>query len=499
MERRTRLLKISAALLFVVWPILDGAIAASKPNIVLIISDDLSWGDLGCYGQKQILTPNIDRLASEGIRFTNAYAGNSVCAPSRSCLMQGLHPGHARVRGNSYKSYREGLWKDDVTVAELLHDAGYATGIFGKWGLGLSLQPEAIPTRQGFDAFFGYLNQRKAHSYYPPFLWSQTTQVMYPHNAGHNHKLQSQYDAQGRVRPYGIANAAKARHSFDEIHSRSLKFIREHHKRPFFLYLPHTLPHGPMIASQLGVYRDKPWSIGQKEWAAMVTRLDQGVGDVLALLKELNIDDNTFVLFASDNGHSSHGYDRDKSVTPIGEHFKSFGPTRGRKGDSYDGAFRVPALARWPGKIAPGRVSDHVWAFWDFLPTAAEIVGLPDVALPKTDGVSFLPALLGRPADQRKHKYLYWEFNRNQAVRSGNWFGHRRNGGEVELYDLKSDPQQKRNVAASHKAFAEQIKDWMNGSHTPSDVWPSPGESDRAYQDRLRAAGIAARKPNIDG
>jgi arylsulfatase A-like enzyme len=472
---------------------------SARPNIVLIISDDLSWGDLGCYGQKQILTPNIDRLAKEGMRFTNAYAGNSVCAPSRSCLMQGLHPGHARVRGNSYRSYREGLAKDDATVAEILHDAGYATGLFGKWGLGLMGQPDAIPNRQGFDQFFGYLNQRKAHSYFPPFLWDNTTRVDYPAHAGHNHKAQSTYDSDGLVIPSGIADRRLARFSFNEIHGRSLDFIRTHHKEPFFLYLAHTLPHGPAIAPQLGPYRDKPWAIGHKEWASMVSRLDQGVGDVLALLKKLGIDDNTIVLFASDNGHSTHGYDRDKSVTPIGKHFNSFGPTRGRKGDSYDGAFRVPAVARWPGKIAAGTVSDHTWAFWDFLPTAAEIAGVAESALPKTDGVSFRATLLGRADQQRPRDYLYWEFNQNQAVRAGDWFAHRKSGGQFELYDLKTDPQQQNNVAPKHQKLVRTVDKWMDESHSPSDVWPSPGEAAKDFQTRLREAGVAPREANIDG
>ena len=500
MKTKTILFSTAVAILTVSAVFFEAlATAADKPNIILIIADDLSWGDLGCYGQKEILTPNIDRLAKEGMRFTNAYAGNSVCAPSRSCLMQGLHPGHARVRGNSYKAYREGLWKDDVTVAEVLHDAGYTTGIFGKWGLGLIGQPDAIPTRQGFDAFFGYLNQRKAHSYYPPFLWNQTTRVEYPAHAGHNHKMQSQYDADGRVRPHGIAKRDEARYSFDEIHARSLEFIRANHNRPFFLYLPHTLPHGPLIAPELGVYRDKPWAIGHKEWAAMVSRLDRGVGDVLAVLDELGIDDNTLVLFASDNGHSAHGYERDKSATPIGEHFDSFGPTRGRKGDSYDGAFRVPAVARWPGRIGPGQVSDHIWAFWDLLPTAAELAEVSESSLPKTDGISFLPTLLGKSDEQRQHEYLYWEFNRNQAVRTGKWFAHRRNGGEVELYDLRADPQQQRDLAAENEDFVNRIRQSMDQSHTPSDVWPSPGESDKDFQQRLRQAGIPPHAPNIDG
>lgn len=497
--RRTMFLITMAILLAVGVSHEARAAKPDRPNIVLIISDDLSWGDLGCYGQKQILTPNIDRLAREGMRFTNAYAGNSVCAPSRSCLMQGLHPGHARVRGNAFRGYREGLWKDDVTIAEILQDAGYATGLFGKWGLGLMGQPDAIPNRQGFDTFFGYLNQRKAHSYFPPYLWSNTTRVNYPAHAGHDHKKQSQYDDAGRVIPYGIDAPAKARFSFNEIHARSLDFIRTHHDEPFFLYLAHTLPHGPAIAPELGPYRDKPWAIGHKEWAAMVSRLDQGVGDVLTLLDELDIEDNTLILFASDNGHSTHGYNRDKSVTPIGQHFDSFGPTRGRKGDSYDGAFRVPAMTRWPGKIAPGTVSDHSWAFWDFLPTAADVAGIDAASLPRTDGISFRSTLLGKPDQQRNHDYLYWEYNRNQAVRTGDWFAHRASGGDVELYDLKTDPQQKDNVASEHKKLVSQISEWMDQSHTPSDVWPSPGESEKAYQARLKAAGIKPRKPNIDG
>jgi arylsulfatase A-like enzyme len=482
------------------WGAAPAAIGPGKrPNIIFILSDDLGWGDLGCYGQQKIQTPNIDRLAMRGMRFTNAYAGNSVCAPSRSCLMQGLHPGHARVRGNSYKSYREGLKKDDVTIAEILQDAGYATGLFGKWGLGLSGQPQAIPNRQGFDAFFGYLNQRKAHQYYPPFLWDQTTRVLYPAHAGHDHRKQSRYDKSGRVAPAGIADPTAAKYSFDEIHKRSLDFVRGHRNEPFFLYLAHTVPHGPLIVPELGEYRDKPWATGHKEWAAMVSRLDRGVGELLALLKELKLEENTLIIFASDNGHSSHGYERDKSATKIGEHFQSFGPTRGRKGDSYDGAFRVPAIACWPGKIASGQVSDHIWAFWDFLPTAAEVARVPAKSIPPNDGVSILPTLLGEPDQQKRHEYLYWEFGKNQAVRSSDWFAHRRNGGEVELYDLKTDPQQKSDLANQNRALAKKILGWMQESHQPSDVWPSPGESNEAFQARLREAGIDPRKANIDG
>ena len=473
--------------------------ADHRPNIIFILSDDLSWGDLGCYGQKQILTPNIDRLAREGMRFTNAYAGNSVCAPSRSCLMQGLHSGHARVRGNSYNGYREGLAKDDVTVAEVLQRAGYRTGLFGKWGLGLSGQPEAVPNKQGYDSFFGYLNQRKAHSFYPPFLWNNSKRVPYPAHEGHDHRAQSAYDTKGRVLPKGITEPSKARNSFDEIHTRSLKFIRDNKDRPFFLYLAHTLPHGPVISPDLGTYKDKPWAIGHKEWAAMVTHLDRGVGEVITLLKELKIDENTLIFFASDNGHSAHGYNRDKKVTSIGDHFQSYGPTRGRKGDSYDGAFRVPAIARWPGKIKPGLVSDHIWAFWDFLPTAAQLANIPAKKLPEHDGISILPTLLGRKGIQPVHEYLYWEFNQRQAIRHGSWFGHRKSGGKVELYDLEADPQQRNNLAAKNPKIVKQMERWMRESHSPSDVWPSPGETKPAFLKRLQDAGVPKRPRNIDG
>ncbi len=469
---------------------------AQRPNIVFILSDDLSWGDLGCYGQERIRTPNIDRLAAEGVRFTNAYAGNSVCAPSRSCLMQGLHPGHARVRGNAYRSYRHALQRDDVTVAMLLKNAGYQTGLFGKWGLALSDQP-GIPNRKGFDEFFGYLNQRKAHSYYPAFLWDNTKKNPYPQHAGHDHRQQSEYDKDGRVKPFGIQEPAQARYSFDEIHRRSLDFVQRRHEQPFFLYLAHTIPHGPVIVPELGPYKNEDWPIGHKEWAGMVTRLDSAVGELLELLEKLKIDERTLIVFASDNGHSTHGYDRDKKVTSIGDQFQSYGPTRGRKGDSYDGAFRVPALARWPGRIAPGRVSDQVWAFWDFLPTAAELAG---VEPPKNvDGLSIVPTLLGRSDQQRAHEYLYWEYNQNQAIRTGDWFGHRKNGGRVELYDLAQDPQQRNDLARKKPQLAAKILRWMDDSHTSSEVWPSPGESRAEFQKRLERDGIPPRPTNIDG
>ena len=470
--------------------------SAEQPNLVFILADDLGWGDLGCYGQGKILTPNLDRLAAKGMRFTNAYAGNSVCAPSRSCLMQGLHPGHARVRGNAYQSYRHSLQPDDVTVAMVLQQAGYKTGLFGKWGLGLSDQP-GIPTQMGFDAFFGYLNQRKAHSYYPGFLWNNTQRVFFPQHTGHNHREQSRYDNDGRVRPFGMPDPSQAQYSFDVIHRKSLDFVRRHREGPFFLYLAHTIPHGPLIVPELGPYKNRDWPIGHKEWAGMVTRLDAAVGELLALLKELDIDRRTLIIFASDNGHSSHGYDRDTSVPTIGQQFQSHGPTRGRKSDSYDGAFRVPAIARWPGKIEAGRVSEQVWAFWDFLPTAVELAGAE--APQNIDGISIVPTLLGQPDRQQQHDYLYWEFNQQQALRAGPWFAHRKSGGRVELYDLVQDPQQAQDLAEQRPELAARMLEWMNDSHTPSEVWPSPGESKATFHQRLKQSGIPKRPTNVDG
>lgn len=470
------------------------------PNIIFILSDDLSWGDLGCYGQKKIKTPNIDRIATEGIKFTQAYAGNSVCAPSRSSLMQGLHPGHAHVRSNSHHSFRESLQPGDITVASVLKQAGYKTGLFGKWGLALHNQP-GIPNNMGFDEFFGYLNQQQAHTYYPEFLYHNQERVYFPENASHyeykNYSRQSPYDKDGNVLPNGIKNPADAKYSFDVYSEKSFEFVRENKNSPFFLYLAYTIPHGPLIVPELGEYKDKDWPIQHKEWAAMITRMDTAVGKLLKLIDELGLDENTIIFFASDNGNST-GYEnrylKEKSGPSLTDFFDLASPTRGKKGDSYDGAFHVPAMVRWPGKIAPNQVSDQIWAFWDFLPTAAEIAGVKPPA--ELDGISILPALLGK-GTQKQHDYLYWEFNQNQAVRKGKWFAHRANGGKIELYDLVSDPQQSRDLSNSNSKLVKQIGKIMEKEHSPSDVWPSPGETPEEFDKRLNQNNIPARPDNI--
>jgi len=470
------------------------------PNIIFILSDDLCWGDIGCFGQQKIKTPNIDRIASEGIKFTQAYCGNAVSAPSRSCLMTGLHPGHTRVRDNSYKDYRESLQPGDFTVARMLKQAGYKTGLYGKWGLANHDQP-GVPNNMGFDEFFGYLNQQHAHNYYPEFLYYNKERVYYPENGEHfkkeNYSQPSPYDENGLCLPIAIPDPSKAKYAFDVYAEKSLEFVRANKDNPFFLYLAYTIPHGKIIVPDLGIYKDEDWAIQHKEWAAMITRMDTEVGKLLALLKELNLDENTVIFFAADNGNSSGNdseYLKLKPGPTINEFFNNASPTRGDKGDSYDGAFHVPALARWPGKIKPGQVSDQIWAFWDFLPTAGEIAGIKPPE--NIDGISILPTLLGNDK-QKQHEYLYWEYKQTQSVRSGKWFARKGSGQQTELYDLISDPQQSDDISSQFPDITKKMEEIMAKSHTPSDVWPSPGETQKEFAQRLKEKNIPERPVNI--
>ncbi|MDX1285947.1 MAG: sulfatase-like hydrolase/transferase, partial [Draconibacterium sp.] len=281
---------------------------SQKPNIVFILVDDLGYGDIGCFGQQKIQTPNFDKLAEEGMRFTQAYAGSAVCAPCRSSLMQGLHPGHARVRGNSYKSYRETLHEGDYTVAMMLQEAGYKTGLFGKWGLGLHNQ-YGIPNKMGFDEFFGYLNQRHAHCHYPEFLYHNTERIYYPGNGEHykieNYRGEQTYDENGVCLPTGIEDPSKAKYAFDEYCKKSLEFVKKNKDNPFFLYLAYTPPHGSFIVPELGIYNEKDWPLSHKVYAAMITRVDSEIGKLVGLLEELDLEENTIILFASDNGNTN--------------------------------------------------------------------------------------------------------------------------------------------------------------------------------------------------
>jgi len=434
----------------------------NPPNIIFILADDLGYGDLGCYGQKIIKTPNIDKMAEEGMRFTDHYAGSTVCAPSRCCLMTGLHTGHALIRGNA----RVPLRPSDVTVAELLKQAGYSTGIIGKWGLG---EPDStgVPNRQGFDYWFGYLNQRHAHNYYPNYLWRNEEKV----------ELKNEVRD---VNPPGGVATKRVEYSHDLFAEEALDFVEKNRDNPFFLYLALTIPHANNEAGNKGMevpslepYADKDWPEPQKGHAAMITRMDGDVGRLMAKLKELGLDNDTLVMFTSDNGPHKEG-----GADPT--FFNSSGPLQAYKRALYEGGIRVPMIARWPGRIKAGSVSNHVSAFWDFLPTCCELVGVK--APEGIDGISMVPTLLGRPGEQREHEFLYWEFHeqgKRQAVRMGDWKGIRQNvaknpDGPIELYNLKNDIGEKNNVAVRHPGIVAKIEECMKTARTPSENWPLP-------------------------
>jgi arylsulfatase A len=426
--------------------------AKRPPNIVFILADDLGWGDVGCYGQKRIRTPNIDRLAAEGTRFTDAYSGCTVCAPSRSVLMTGYHMGHTSVRSNPGGVP---LLKEDVTAAQVLKAAGYATGGFGKCGLG-DIGTDGVPWKHGFDKFFGYLHQVHAHFYYPPLL----------------------YDNEKEFPLEGNENGKRTTYSHDVIAGAAIDFIQRNAGRPFFCYMPFTIPHWELLVPEdsLAEYKgkfpeDKPFPGGhyaaqdypRAAYAAMITRMDRHVGRILALLKELKLEENTVVFFTSDNGPAMSLRQDD--------YFNSAGPFRGHKQNLYEGGIRVPMIARWPGHIGAGALSDFAWSFADFLPTAAELAG---AAAPKgLDGFSVVPTLLGKK--QAPHEFLYWELPRYdakqgtfmpgtpmQAVRMGEWKAVRpAPGAPLELYNLKRDSGETANLAADNPKVMARIEEYL--------------------------------------
>jgi arylsulfatase A-like enzyme len=430
--------------------------AQTRPNIIFIQADDLGYGDLSCYGQRKFRTPNIDRLAAEGMRFTQYYAGSTVCAPSRSALMTGQHTGHTRIRGNA----RHPLLPEDVTVAEALKSAAYKTALIGKWGLG-EAGTTGVPNRQGFDYFFGYLNQRHAHNYYPTFLWRNEKRIDL-------RNLVPDEDAEGS----GVSTN-RVDYAHDLIAEEALKFIEGNSGGPFFIYLAFTIPHANneaknkgMEVPDLGEFASEDWPDQEKAKAAMITRLDRDVGRLMALLKKLGIDDNTLVFFTSDNGpHREGGADPD--------FFDSNGPLRGIKRDLYEGGIRVPMIARWPKRIKAGAKSDQVWAHWDLLPTLAEVAGVKPPA--DIDGVSMFNALRGRR--QRNHEFLYWEFHErgfSQAARMGDWKAVRKSpDSPLELYDLKNDLGEQNDGAAKHPEIVKKIEDYLKTARTESELWPT--------------------------
>jgi arylsulfatase A len=410
------------------------ASAATKPNVIFILADDLGYGDLGCFGQTKIKTPNVDRLAAEGMRFTQAYAGSTVCAPSRCTLLTGKHTGHSAIRGNGEldPEGQRPMPADTFTVGHLMKRTGYSTGIIGKWGLGF---PGSVstPDKMGFDYFFGYNCQRKAHEYYPDYLWRNTEKVM----------------LDGK------------KYSHDLMAEEALEFVRRNKNQPFFLYLAFTIPHGKYQVPDQGQYANEAWPEQQKILAAMITRLDKDVGRLMALLKELNLDDNTLVFFASDNGAGHQP-----------KFFQSSGPLRGMKRDMYEGGLRSPSIARWPGKIKSGVVSEQVWAFWDLMPTLAELT--EQKSPPKMDGVSIVPALLEGKTVQ--HPPLYFEFHERGftvAARDGDWKAVRLGTKQpIELYDLKSDAAEQHDVAAKHPDVVKSFDEFLKSARTESSMWP---------------------------
>jgi arylsulfatase A-like enzyme len=438
------------------------ALSAAPPNIIFIMADDLGYGDLGCFGQRRIQTPQIDRLARQGIRFTDFYAGSTVCAPSRCVLMTGYHTGHAFIRGNG----KDNLRPSDVTVAEVLKPAGYATGLIGKWGLGHE-DSSGLPTRQGFDLFYGYLDQHHAHNYYPSFLVRNESRVA----------LNNVVPREGKF-GQGVASK-KVDYSHDLITREALAFVDRHHDRPFFLYWSLTIPHANnearakgMEVPDYGIYRDRAWPEPQKGHAAMITRMDSDVGRLLARLEHHGIADNTVVFFTSDNGpHREGGNDPDFQ--------DSNGPLRGIKRDLTEGGIRVPMIVRWPGKTRAGVTSDFVGGFQDIMPTLAALADSQRHVPDDIDGISFAPTLSGDAASQPQHDFLYWAFYERRgarALRSGRWKAVQQPiRAAVRLYDLKNDLGEQADVAAEHPQRVAELVRLMDGADTPTTRWQFPG------------------------
>lgn len=477
--------KLCTLLLFALIPVLAFSVNAqpsSKPNVIFILADDLGYGDPGCYGQKLIQTPNLDRLAKEGLRFTQFYAGTTVCAPSRAVLMTGKHMGHVSVRGNAGAENIaiQSLQKGEKTVAHVFKDAGYKTALFGKWGLG-EIGLDGHPNKMGFDEFFGYLNQTHAHNYYPSWLI---------HNS-EKYALRNVPESENKAVGSGWARE-KVDYAPDVIFDKASQWLDQNHDKPFFLYFASTLPHANNEGARgtgngqeipdYGIYKNKPWPDPDKGQAAMISHLDAQVGQILAKLKAYGIDRNTLVIFASDNGPHQEGKNNPQLFHPSG-------PLRGMKRALYEGGIRVPFIARWPGKIKAGTTSEHIGYFGDVLATVSELT--KQTAPQGLDSISFLPTLLGRnphigrsprvskgeaSTAQQQHKYLYFEFYEQggrQSVRFGNWKAIREPmiTGKVQLFDLAKDLGETNDLAAQHPDIVKQAIAYMNEAHVDHPNW----------------------------
>jgi arylsulfatase A-like enzyme len=445
------------------------ALGAGKPNLIWIMADDLGYGEVGCYGQQVIRTPRLDRMAAEGLRFTQFYAGATVCAPSRSALMTGQHHGRTRVRGNAGRDNpaAQALKPGDITVAAVLQTAGYRTALIGKWGLGdVGAAESGLPRRHGFDYFFGYLNQHHAHNHFPDFLWRNEERVKLP-------------NVVTPVGEYGGGYATEANVYADDLFTdEALQFVAKNNDRPFFLYWSPVIPHANNERTRIlgdgaevpdyGPYADKDWPTPDKGHAAMITRLDSHVGRLLDALQQRGLAQNTLVIFTSDNGpHNESKHDLSR--------FNPTGPLTGIKRSLTDGGIRVPCLAWWPGKVAPGTVSSHVGYFGDWMATAAELAGAQTPA--NVDSLSFAPTLLGRAAAQKRHEFLYWEFHeggfQQATLYQGRWKGIRAGGPDtpIVLYDLQNDIAEKTDVAAQNPGISEKISEHLKTARTELSEW----------------------------
>lgn len=436
------------------------------PNIIFILADDLGYGDLGCYGQKQIKTPRIDALAEGGMRFTNFYSGSTVCAPSRCCLMTGYHTGHAYIRGNG----RESLRPEDVTVADLLTDAGYITALCGKWGLGEE-GSTGVPNRKGFEYFYGYLNQRHAHNFYPTYLIENESRVELKNVVPDEDKFGA-----------GVASE-KVQYSHDLIIDKAVEFIKEYKDNEFFLYLSLTIPHANNEAKEKGMevpdwgaYADLDWPEPQKGHAAMITRMDSSIGQIVDLLEELGIRENTIIFFTSDNGPHREGGNKP-------EFNDSNGPLRGIKRSLHEGGIRVPMIVNWPGKIEANSTSDHIGAFWDVMPTLMDLAGEEITHSGDLDGISFTDELSGKSHLQAKHDFLYWGFfekETGRAIRQGKWkLIQQPFLSDARLYNLELDEGEIQDVSENHPEITKKLTRLMDRSHTHSEKWQFPAVTDQ--------------------
>jgi arylsulfatase A-like enzyme len=428
-----------------------------KPNVIYILADDAGIADFSCYGGTKINTPFVDQLAKEGMKFTQHYSGSTVCAPSRSCLMTGQHTSHTTVRGNK----RIPLTAEDVTVAQIMKKAGYITACIGKWGLGEN-ESTGQPNKKGFNFFYGYLNQDRAHRYYPDYLWRNDQKEYFPNNS-----------------------TQRTHYCHDLFTQEALDFIKQNKEKPFFLYLPYTIPHVDLDVPEDSM---KPYygKLGKETpfkgngyrghptpracFAGMVSRMDRDIGRIIDLIKKLDLEKDTLIMFSSDNGATRAG-----GADPA--FFKGNGRYRGIKRDLYEGGIRAPLIARWPGKIKAGSTTDHISAFWDILPTLADLTEQP---VPNNiDGISMLPTLLGQSEKQQQHTYLYWEFYERggrQAIRKGDWKAVRYNvnrnpNGKLELYNLKEDVSEKMNVAEKYPNVVNELNRLMKEARTESEYF----------------------------